>query len=227
MGTLTDATDGMLQDGDGSSCVKVIARENETTSVVAAPRINTTARTPNPVVVARSQPSTVRIAHSVLNQRSARTETEHIVATTSCGATPAPPTAPSPGGMSVFTPSKANGYVQPLYAGQIVCSVSGTWRPATTAPNRADAVGMLVDEMLLIGAAGQAQTTGVLTLTVLQWDEISTSIGGLVPEAMYYLHSSGKISPSPPEASGEVLLRLGYALSSTSFSLDIDTPVLL
>ncbi len=126
---------------------------------------------------------------------------------------------------SLFTPSLENGYLYPLRAGQVVCIKSGKFQPATSEIGYYEAVGLVIDSLILAGGFGRAQTTGLIELTTGQWDLVTTHMGGLVPEAPYYLHTSGKLSPDVP-ATG-VLVRVGLAITSTQFSIDIEPPVLL
>lgn len=97
MGTLTDATEGMLQDGgDGSGCVKVVVRENETTTVVAAPSTDTVVRAPNAAVVARSQTNAVVAVRAPSVERIVAQQTETIVASRGCDS------GAGPGGVSSY-----------------------------------------------------------------------------------------------------------------------------
>lgn len=225
--TLTIATEGLLQeDGGSGSCVQVVAREKAAVSVSQQLQQRTVARQTGGLSAARTQTQ-----RSVQKQSApvvaARQQASIVVATTSCPATATIPPGPTPSGGTLETVSKVNGHIQPMYAGQVVCSVSGEWKPAAATLSRFEAVGMLLDETLLVGSSGRAQTTGVITLTVPQWDLIQTNVGGLVPEADYYLDPTGKITHDPELIGTAVLVRVGYAINSTQFSLDIEPPILL
>ena len=224
--TLTIATEGLLQEEGGGSCVQVVAREKPAVSVAQQLQQRTVARQAGGISAARTQTQ-----RSVQKQSApvvaARQQASIVVATTSCPATATIPPGPTPGGGTLDTVSKVNGHIQPMYAGQVVCSVAGEWKPAAATLSRFEVVGMLLDEVLNIGVAGRAQTTGVITLTIPQWDLVQTNVGGLVPESVYYLHPSGKITHDPELIGTAVLVRVGYAINSTQFSLDIESPILL
>lgn len=136
-------------------------------------------------------------------------------------------TQPGAGGEAgVFTPSRPNGWPWPLYAGQPVCVVNGEFQPASSELGRYEAIGLVFEESIVAGGVGRAQTTGILELTAAQWDLVQTHVGGLVPERPYYLDPSGRMSPIPPENEG-VLVRIGFAITKTQFSIDIEPPVIL
>jgi hypothetical protein len=221
------ATEGLLQEeGGGGSCVKVVARENITQKVSRSVEQRTATRAANGNSAARV--SVQNSASQQTNQvAAARLKTAAVVVTTACPATATPTPDPPAGSGTLDTVSKVNGHIQPMYAGQVVCSVAGEWQPAASTLSRFEAVGMLVDEVLLAGAAGRAQTTGVITLTAPQWDLVQTNVGGLVPESDYYLHPAGKITHDPDLIGTAVLVRVGYAINNTQFSLDIEPPILL
>ena len=66
---------------------------------------------------------------------------------------------------------------------------------------------------------------GLLTLTIAQWDLVQTYVGGLVPDADYYLHPSGKITPDPNNLGSVVVVRLGTAVNTTQLVIDIEPPI--
>lgn len=72
-------------------------------------------------------------------------------------------------------------------------------------------------------------TQGPLTMSESAWDEITGSIGGLVPDAVYYLDGTppGRLTTTPPSASGASITEVGQAVSSTTMIVSPSRPVLL
>lgn len=134
---------------------------------------------------------------------------------------------PGPPGGLPLTPGHALAEPMPLSRGQPVCVVNGELRRATSAAGRNDCVGLLFQDVLPIGEVGQAQTAGLFTATIPQWEVATGMVGGLVPEHRYFLSSSGLLAHAAPNTAGEYVAPIGYALSATEFVIDIDNQVLL
>jgi hypothetical protein len=68
------------------------------------------------------------------------------------------------------------------------------------------------------GASGSYQTSGVIA-----------GLSGLTAGAVYYLSAatSGAMTTTPPSSAGQYVVRLGIAISTTEFELDIERPILL
>lgn len=222
MGGMTDANP--IYGPTIDDCTVVVARETEKRVV---------SRSSEPRIVARAGQSGVsarpRIERTIAQTSdpavAARLQTQTVVATTACPATVSPAPDPGPGGDVFDTVSKVNGHVAPMHAGQPVVSVNGQWLPAAAGGGRHDAVGLLLDDVLLVGIAGRARTMGLLTLTAAQWDLVQTYTGGLVPDADYYLHPSGRMTPDSDDLGSVVVVRLGTAVSRTEFVIDIEPPI--
>lgn len=225
--TITIATEGLLQEdgGQGGSCVNVVAREVPKNNVAQSITVRTAAVSTGSAVVARSAPVSVRTQRVAAPVQSARVQRETVIATTGCAVPVSGGGTPSTGS-DLFTPSRVNGHILPLRQGQVVCSINGQWFPADSSVQRSEVVGFIIDDALLAGASGQAQMTGLMTMTLAQWELVTDQLGGLVPETPYYLGPSGRMTINPPETVG-VVVRVGYAITSTQFSIDIDNPVFL
>lgn len=63
---------------------------------------------------------------------------------------------------------------------------------------------------------------GPVTLTAVQWDVVTGSSGGLVPNAEYYLDLDGRLTTDPPLDPGTLQSRVGVAISA--FVLLLTTP---
>lgn len=156
-----------------------------------------------------------------------RVQNQTVVAAVNCPASGGGGVTPGPGepGNIFDTVSKTNGYAALMHAGQPVVGLNGTWQPALAdSSGQHDAVGLLLFD-LDVGFTGSARTMGLLTLTAAQWDLVQTYVGGLVPDADYYLHPSGRMTPDPNELGDVVVVRLGTAVSRTEFVIDIEPPI--
>lgn len=75
----------------------------------------------------------------------------------------------------------------------------------------------------------EVQTEGILTLTAGQWDLVAGTVGGLTPNAYYYLYplAAGLLTETRPATAGEYIVIAGIALSTTQLELRILDPILL
>lgn len=82
-------------------------------------------------------------------------------------------------------------------------------------------LGLVKDASVAASAVGNVQTDGVITGTTAQWDSVSGQTGGLTPNAIYYLSATtaGAITATPPSATGQYLVPIGVALSTTSLDI--------
>ncbi len=85
-------------------------------------------------------------------------------------------------------------------------------------------VGLVRDVSIATTVAGAVQTDGVLTATTAQWDAVFGTTGGLTFNTVYWLSpsTSGQGTATVPSTTGQYLVRLGIALSTTD--LDISAP---
>ena len=114
-----------------------------------------------------------------------------------------------------------------LTRGTAVCMVGGMLRRARAISGFKDCVGLLDEDVLVIGNTGKVQTDGVFTTTTLMWDAATGMVGGLVPQTTYYLSDAGKITPYASTTSGNYVAPVGYALSSTSMRIELNPTILL
>lgn len=79
------------------------------------------------------------------------------------------------------------------------------------------------------GSNVNTQTVGVVTLTTSQWDATMGTTGGLTPGVTYFLSSisPGGGTSSPADVTGNILISLGCAMTSTDFRIAIDSPVVM
>lgn len=92
-----------------------------------------------------------------------------------------------------------------------------------------EVVGLVRDASIGIAASGNIQTDGVLTASTAQWDAVTGQTGGLTFGAVYFLSAAtaGRITTTAPSTTGQFVMRLGKALSTTDFDISILQPILL
>ena len=78
-------------------------------------------------------------------------------------------------------------------------------------------------------ASGAVQTNGVLTATAVQWNAITGGSGGLTTGSVYFLSPTmaGQITTTAPTTSGQYVVQVGIALSTTELDVQIGPPILL
>jgi hypothetical protein len=89
-------------------------------------------------------------------------------------------------------------------------------------------IGVATSTFVITGA-GTVQSSGVIALTTGQWDTVAGTTGGLAYGVVYYLDpaSSGKITSTAPITVGQVVMRIGHAISTTELIIDLGIPILL
>ncbi len=100
-----------------------------------------------------------------------------------------------------------NGTVQMANAGAAATSFAIGLMTATTAASGSNIVA----------------TSDIFTATVSQWNAVGASSTGLTPGAIYFLSptTAGNITTTPPSTTGQYVLRIGTALSTTEMKIDI------
>jgi hypothetical protein len=142
-----------------------------------------------------------------------------------------PPGPPGADGISNVDVSKENNDTQDLVIGTpVYLSGLGTVKRANAATALAkDIAGFVtIDPFLQQATFGFIRISGILTATTVQWDVVTGMVGGLVPNANYYLDSNvGRITHVPPNTEGHFLCRVGQALNSTDLLIRIEPPIWL
>ena len=140
-----------------------------------------------------------------------------VVAADGSGTTPLAPTIALP-----------NGELTPLVAAQPITSVGGFARLAdATFQARATVIGLV-----LVGAGPTLPVAilpvGPITLPIATWDAVTGQVGGLTPDATYYLDVvAGMYTTTPPTTSGLYLVEIGHGVTATTMSIIPTTPTLL
>lgn len=93
----------------------------------------------------------------------------------------------------------------------------------------ADVVGMVVDTSIASGATGNIALSGILEGTTGEWDAVTGQTGGLTKGSTYFLGvgTAGNITVTPPSVSGDVVVSMGTALTTTKFKLNIQSGIAL
>lgn len=77
-------------------------------------------------------------------------------------------------------------------------------------------------------ASGSIQTDGILACATGEWDAVAGTTGGLAAGVEYYLAASaGLISATAPSGSGNYVVKVGTAISTTELEISIGDSVLL
>lgn len=132
---------------------------------------------------------------------------------------------------SVNLVSRQNKAIVDLSAGMLVCAdtaSSGIIQALATSASRQKVIG-LAKTAIEVDGFGLIQIADVLKLTTAEWDAVTGDSGGLTAGARYFLSAAttGKMSVTPPSTDGQYIVRVGWALSTTEFQIDIEPSVLL
>lgn len=93
----------------------------------------------------------------------------------------------------------------------------------------AEVLGLVSDVTIAAEAEGRVLTDGRLAATTAQWDAVTGEVGGLTAGSVYYVDpdTAGLITTTAPTADGDVVARVGKALSTTILEISINPPILL
>lgn len=117
----------------------------------------------------------------------------------------------------------------------VICTVvyndaaDGVKKAKADASGTAKAIGLVLDATIASAAAGFIQVNGVMSATTGQWDTAFGTTGGLTFGTAYYLSptTAGLGTATAPTTVGQYVQRLGIAISTTEFLVDIQPPILL
>lgn len=128
--------------------------------------------------------------------------------------------------------SKVNDDGVPLVKGTpIYSSALGLIRraDATGTGTAWQVLGLVAETSIPITNLGNIQTSEILTATTTQWDVVTGQVGGLTEGSIYYLDpvNPGKLTTTAPTITGQYLIIVGYAVSLTQLSINIQRMLLL
>jgi hypothetical protein len=97
----------------------------------------------------------------------------------------------------------------------------GVKKAKADASGTKDVIGLVRDTSITNGVAGNIQLNGTLTATTGQWDAVFGTTGGLTKGTRYYLSAatSGLGTATAPSATGQYVVELGIAVSTTELIL--------
>lgn len=127
--------------------------------------------------------------------------------------------------------SLTNNNASPIVIGNVVYtdSAGGVDLAQADAIGTSEIVGLVRDASIASAASGEIQTDGVLTASTGQWDNVAGTTGGLDVGVVYYLDPTtpGDMTDTAPTAVGQVVIRIGTAISTTSLEISTSEPIQL
>lgn len=91
--------------------------------------------------------------------------------------------------------------------------------------SKAEAIGLL-QFPVSIGLTALIRPSGILAAPAENWQLVTEAEANLIPGAVYYLAMvAGKITNTPPTGESGYLVRLGRALSTTQFQINVEPPI--
>lgn len=137
----------------------------------------------------------------------------------------APTTAPSLRGVTNGETSTALLKCMPVF----LSGADVVKRAVASAKSTGKAIGLVSDPSIAAGAAGVLATDGVLVATAAQWDAVAGTTGGLAFGTYYFVDpvNPGKLTSTPPTATGQVNTLVGQGMSATELDISIAPPILL
>lgn len=110
-----------------------------------------------------------------------------------------------------------------------VDAASGVKKAKADAAGTKSVLGLVSDATIVNAVAGNIMVNGYLTATTGQWDTAFGTTGGLAFGTRYYLSAAtaGLGTVTAPSATGQYVVELGLAISTTVLKIDIKQPILL
>ena len=105
--------------------------------------------------------------------------------------------------------------------GSPVCKVGATYLIGRSTAPRHNILGIAV-EASPPGEQLRIQTGGIFQLSPENWDLVTGSVGGLIPNAFYYVNSLSQVTATAPTSEPDYLIKLGVALNNTELLVDLD-----
>ena len=124
-------------------------------------------------------------------------------------------------------PSYISDHPGTLTKGMAVCLINGMLRRATSVAPFHNVIGLVFEDTLAQGVSGRVQTSTNITTTSLTWDIATGMVGGLSSGQMYFLTSTGAITPFPPTSTNNYIIPVGLALSSVTIRISFNSSVLI
>lgn len=124
---------------------------------------------------------------------------------------------------------RTNNNEDPIIIGQPVYADSASAVDLAQADDQATVrvLGLVVTASVAATEQGEVMVDGILVATTAQWDAVTGDSGGLVPGSNYFLSAAnaGKLTKVAPSTG--FVLRVGHALSTTEFEIEVQQPIKL
>jgi hypothetical protein len=141
---------------------------------------------------------------------------------------PSGPSGPSGATAQVYQ-SFTNGDAGTLAPGTpVYIDSSGLMHSANAGAATTASVFGILTASTAASASGVVQFVGALTLTATQWQAVTPSSAGIMAGSWYFLNTTtGQLTVTAPTTTGQLLVVLGLAVSTTILALNIDPPIQL
>lgn len=124
--------------------------------------------------------------------------------------------------------TRYNGEGVTLLAGTpVYVNAANEARIANTTSTGRKVVGLVYAD-IAAASNGDIQTDGIITLPAPTWDIQTGGLGGLVPDAFYYLNESGGLTTNPDVSTpGRWICPIGVSVSPTQLNLRFNSQTLI
>lgn len=104
-----------------------------------------------------------------------------------------------------------------------VFSANNVKKAQANSATAANVLGLVRDVSVAASGAASIQTDGQVTATTAQWDAVTGGTGGLTAGSTYYLSATtaGQLTTAAPSTSGQYVIRIGKAISTTIMDISI------
>jgi hypothetical protein len=108
-------------------------------------------------------------------------------------------------------------------------AVNGVKKGQANASGTSKILGLVRDVSIGAATTGLIQTDGILAATTGQWDAAFGTTGGLIFGTRYYLSqtTAGLGTATAPTTTGQLVVLLGTAISTTELNISIEQAILL
>lgn len=129
--------------------------------------------------------------------------------------------------IDILSLTNGSGSSAPIGTAAYVSGADTFQKARANASGTCDVIGLVKDASVANSASGSIQTDGLFTATTAEWDAVTGATGGLTPGATYFLSAAtaGRITATAPTNTGEFVVRLGKAISTTAIELTIQPPI--
>jgi len=90
-------------------------------------------------------------------------------------------------------------------------------------------LGLVKDTSISAAGSGLIQTDGVLVASTGEWDAVTGGSGGLTAGSPYYVSAAtaGLLTATAPSTTGQFVVRIGLAISTTEMDITVQPPIKL